>query len=647
MSIFFSGIFFTFFTLQTQAQPGVDAKAKTIAFAERNSHLKQFNHRMQSNASDNYTVQYYRCEWEVDPAVRYIKGKITVYFTLTAATSQLVLDLSDRLITDSVQLHYKPVISFTQFSNATLSIILPRQYAAKEQDSLSIYYQGVPPDDNGAFIQTTHVGTPVIWTLSEPYGAKDWWPCRNGLDDKADSIDIYVTHPSGYKTSSNGLLLSETISGNNKITHYAHRYPIASYLVAIAVTNYKVFTKQVQLGTVSLPVISYVYPENFDYFNNETHPVLSALQLYHTNFGDYPFIMEKYGHTQFGFGGGMEHQTNSFIVNADINLMAHELAHQWFGDKITCASWRDIWLNEGFATYLADFFFTEKTDTADYHARIHNNLADIVSQPGGSVWVDDTTNINRIFDGRLSYNKGAFLLRMLRFTLGDSIFFAGMRQYLQDPALRYGFAATQDFQRNMEAVSHIDLQYFFDQWFYQQGYPSFTVKWSQNRNNFAGINLSQVSSHPSVRFFKVPLQLTFKNSTQEKKFIIQQTQNNQNISLDIGFAADTVLIDEEQYLVSKNNRSIHQFQTLAGNQVQVYPNPFSNHLFISIKNPTEKKLTAQLYNTIGQKLWTEKLTTSGADEIFSLPAARALPHGVYIIKIFVGDKVQVVQKLVK
>lgn len=647
MRISFSAILLTLITLQTQAQQGVDAKAKTIAITERNSHLKQFNHRLQSNASGNYTVQYYRCEWQVDPAVRYITGKVTLYFTVTAATSQLVLDLSDRLITDSVQLHNKPVISFTQSSDATLSIMLPRQYAANEQDSLSIYYQGIPPDDNGAFIQTTHVGTPVIWTLSEPYGAKDWWPCRNGLDDKADSIDIYVTHPTGYKTSSNGLLLSETLSGNNIITHYAHRYPIASYLVAIAITNYKVFTKQVQLGTVSLPVISYVYPENFDYFNNETHPVLTALELYHNNFGDYPFIRERYGHTQFGFGGGMEHQTNSFIVNADINLMAHELAHQWFGDKVTCASWRDIWLNEGFATYLADFFFTENTDTADYHARIKNDLADIVSQPGGSVWVDDTTDINRIFDGRLSYNKGAFLLRMLRFTLGDSIFFAGMQQYLQDPVLRYGFAGTPDFQRNMEAVSHNDLQYFFDQWFYKQGYPSFTVKWSQNKNNFASVSISQVSSDPSVRFFKVPLALTFKSGTQEKKFIMQHNQNNQSITLDIGFAADTVLIDEDQYLVSKNNQGIHQFQTLAGNQVQVYPNPFSNQLFISLKNPTEKQLTAQLYNSIGQKLCTAQFTTSGADAVFSLPAVQALPHGVYIIKILVGDKVQVVQKLVK
>src|SRR5436305_785741 len=156
------------------------------------------------------------------------------------------------------------------------------------------------------------------------------------------------------------------------------------------------------------------------------------MQLFSNYFGIYPFYKERYGQTQFGFGGGMEHQTNSFVNSTDEILMIHELAHQWFGDKVTCGSWQDIWLNEGFAEWMADLFYTEKLDTKYYRAFVSIDLKDIVSQPAGSAWVDDTTNSNRIFSSRLSYHKGAFLVRMLRWTLGDSVFFAGINSYLND-----------------------------------------------------------------------------------------------------------------------------------------------------------------------------------------------------------------------
>ena len=166
----------------------------------------------------------------------------------------------------------------------------------------------------------------------------------------------------------------------------------------------------------------------------------------------------------------MEHQTNSFIVSPNENLMAHELAHQWFGDKITCGSWQDIWLNEGFATYLSYFYF-EKGDPAGHLNRLKNLSNAITSVPGGSVWVEDTTNVGRIFSSRLSYNKGAYLVHMLRWVLGDTSFFRGVRQYMNDPKLAYGFAITEDLKRNLEQVSGKDLTEFFNDWFKGQGHP--------------------------------------------------------------------------------------------------------------------------------------------------------------------------------
>ena len=233
-----------------------------------------------------------------------------------------------------------------------------------------------------------------MWSLSEPYGARDWWPCKNGNNDKADSVDIIVTAPAQYKAASNGLLQGEVLigGGTKKVTHWKHRYPIATYLICFAVTNYSVFNNTLQLGNVSLPVVTYCYPETQSWFQSSTTQYqLPQLSFFHGLLGDYPFIKEKYGNVQFGWGGGMEHQTCSFLVVPYEGLMAHELAHQWFGDKITCARWEDIWLNEGFASHMTMGYWVEKAyPLKDVIAYRKSEIDDITSQPGGSVKVDDT-----------------------------------------------------------------------------------------------------------------------------------------------------------------------------------------------------------------------------------------------------------------
>ncbi len=512
-----------------------------------------------SLSSSNFSVHYYKCYWNIDPAVRYIDGRINTHFIITASTDNIVFDFTDKLTVDSVLFRNKKT-GFTQGSNKTLTIELGDKLNQGKKDSLDIYYHGVPPigqDFTGGFVQSTHNSTPVIWTLSEPYNAKDWWPCRNGLEDKVDSIDIFLTHPSAYNASSNGVLQSVTNNGSVSVSFYKHRYPVATYLVAFAVTNFSVFTDDVLIDDTLLPVISYVYPESLNEFKNNNYIVLNGLKLFSDSLTNYPYLKERYGQTQFGWGGGMEHQTNSFVINAGENLVTHELAHQWFGDKITCGSWQDIWLNEGFATYMADFFYTEHFNPSTYAANVSGDLSYIVSQPAGSVWVNDTTNASRIFDGRLSYNKGAFLLRMLRFTLGDKAFFQGLRNYQNDPALRYGFARTADFQKHMENVSGTDLNYFFDQWFYGQGYPSFKINWYQAPDGKIVLRINQTTSNNSVSFFRVslPVKLVGENST--KTIVIENTKANQYVVVGSpGFGVKNILIDPEQFLISKNNKAI-------------------------------------------------------------------------------------------
>lgn len=639
-------LLFLLICLKVSAQENLCKNFADIPETEKRSFINKQQSRFLSQASNNFSVHYSRCIWNVDPAIRYITGKVTQYIIALNTTNSLTFDLTTQLIVDSV-LFRNQKINFTQQSNQTVAVQLSSTLTAQQKDSVTFFYHGVPDNTGfGSFIQQTHNNVPVIWTLSEPYGAKDWWPCRNGLDDKTDSIDIIIQHPSIYKSTANGMLQYEVTNGNTTTTFYKHRYPIATYLIAFSVTNFSVFTNSVQLGNIQLPMISYIYPESVANFQPNTYKVLDAMQLFHNTFGPYPFIKEKYGHTQFGWGGGMEHQTNTFLTSADANLMAHELGHQWFGNKITIGSWQDIWLNESFATFAANYYL-EKFDTVRFKSLLNAHLANITALPNGAVFCADTTDPNRIFNGRLSYDKGGYVLRMLRFTLGDSIFFKGIQTYLADPTLQYGFAKTADYKKHIEAAANKDLTYFFNQWIYGEGHPSFNIQWAQNNNNWAKIKINQTTSHSSVSFFKTPFALTFKNATQQKTIVVQCDFNGIENWADIGFIADTVLIDTEKQLISSNNSSTKISTPLAsGNEIKVYPIPTLNNINISLKNPTNKSLTVQIFNAGGQLVQKKVLNTPGQDEIFQLSITH-LPKGMYLLKLDAAINLQHTQQIIK
>jgi hypothetical protein len=528
-----------------------------IAQMEQGRHSKLVAARsMAALASTNFDVKYYRAEWQVDPAVNYINGKLTAYYTMTVPGNAISFDLSSALSVSQVSQRSIPLAS--AHTGDVLEITFPATVAAGTLDSVSITYEGVPASTgNGSFIRSTHgsPAVPVMWTLSEPFGSKDWWPCKNGLDDKADNgIDIYITHPAAYKAAANGILKSERPVADNKITtHWRHQYPIASYLVCFAVTNYAVFNNSVVIGSVQLPMQTHCYPESLAAFQNGTQNTLDGLQLFSNWFGDYPFINEKYGHVQFGWGGGMEHQTSSFMVNLNETLVMHELAHQWFGNKVTCGSWEDIWLNEGFATHLASMYMEHKYPD-NTRTRRMNEINQITALPGGSVKVDDVNNVSRIFNNRLSYNKGSHLLYMLRWILGDQIFFNAVRNYIDDPALAFQFAKTAQLKAHLEAASGKNLTYFFDQWYVGQGYPSYALEWSQTGSTVQ-FKLGQTTSHSSVGFFQLPVPVLFRNATsgQEKLVIANHTANGQLFTENLGFVAEIAVIDPDYWLITRNN----------------------------------------------------------------------------------------------
>jgi aminopeptidase N len=619
-------------------------KTKEISFFESQAFSRMKKRAKRTAASNNFDVKYYRCQWKTDPEVRYINGIVTSYFVITSATDNIIYDLSDSLHVDSIK-ERNNLLSFSRKDNA-LKINFANSKVESSFDSISIFYQGVPPSSGfGSFINSVHDSIPIMWTLSEPYGSRDWWPCKNGLDDKADSIDVFITTPLQYTAVSNGLRESEIISGNNKITHWRHRYPIASYLVCMAVTNYSEFKNYIQIGNTNLLMQTFCYPESLSLFQNNTPLVLAQLQFYSSIFGPYPFIKEKYGQVQFGWGGGQEHQTSTFIVRPDEALMAHELSHQWFGDRVTCGSWQDIWLNEGFATHLTSMYMENKYPLTVRDTR-KNEIANICSSTGGSVFVDDTTNVNRIFNSRLSYTKGSHLLYMLRWILGDSVLFKGMKNYLNDSLISFGFARTKDFQRNLEKVSGIDLNYFFNEWFYGQGYPSYNVQWSQIGNNFAKIKMNQITSDPSVQFFKLPVALQFKNATQQKTIIVNNTFNGEIFFKNIGFIADSVKVDPDYWLITKNNTTekVNDNGNIE-NVVLIFPSPFTNNFNVYLKNFDSPVAHLKLYDSNGRLLMRKELSVSGS--LFYEINTENYARGIYFIKIQTDNGVKFAKKILK
>jgi aminopeptidase N len=329
---------------------------KTIAGAEERAHEGKLSPCFLGN-TNNYDVKWYRCRWNIDPAIHAISGNVTTLFSpVRQDFDTLIFDLNQALTVDSVIYHNHQLI--WSHTSDLLTIRFSNVLTQNVADSVSVYYHGVPADNGfGSFVKETQHGlpdgTPIIWTLSEPYGSSDWWPCKNGLTDKADSMDIYISTPAIYQTASNGLLVSVSPEGANSTYHWKHRYPIATYLVCLSVTKYARYTELVPYAGDTLEVINYVYPGDSAAAVAQTANIVPMIQLFDTLFGLYPFQQEKYGHAQFGWGGGMEHQTMTFVSSFGFELLAHELAHQWFGDKITCGSWTDIWLNEGFGTYLS------------------------------------------------------------------------------------------------------------------------------------------------------------------------------------------------------------------------------------------------------------------------------------------------------
>ena len=559
----------------------------------------------------------------------------------------MFLDLTNPLTVDSVKLN-ATITSFTH-ADDILNVNLNSNYNSGDQFSIIVYYHGVPGSSGfGSFeFGTTKSGQPIIYTLSEPYGAKDWWPCKDTPADKVDSADVWITVSQDFIPVSNGTLVGLSEHGDGTHTYKWHiSYPIAHYLLSLAIADYTEYINYYNYTeTDSMAITHYVYPESWtktvQSYLNETPEMI---KVFAEHFGEYPFLKEKYGHAQFGWGGGMEHQTITSLGAYGSSIISHELAHQWYGDAITCKDWRHIWLNEGFATYAQGVWIESQQGKSEYDTFIESEMS-IAKVAIGSIWVQDISNINEIFNSARSYAKGGVVLHMLRGIVGTNTFYNIMKAYSADPDVAYGVATTEDFQSVAESVSGMDLNYFFQEWIYGENYPKYSVVWNKTSlgENKWNLNLAinqEVNSSPA--FFIMPMQIKINFSVEDTLVSVLNNAQSQSFNFTITGEPMSIELDPDNWIlkdVSSIVLGVEDESTMPYNFSldQNYPNPFNPSTKITWQSPVSGWQTLKVYDVLGNEVATLVDEYKQAGKYETNFDGGKLTSGVYFYTIKAGE----------
>jgi len=530
-------------------------------------------------------VTYYRIDLNIDIDAEEIDGSVLVNGWIGMdQPDSIELDFADEMIVDSVKFYGElwPFVHESDYLKAPApEATIPEGYSF----SVEVFYHGTPPSTGfGAFNFDTHANIDHIWTLSEPYGARDWWPCKDDPSDKADSVDIIITVPEEQIVASNGILVSETNVGNErKQYHWQETYPICTYLISVTTYPYTVWQDEyIAMNGDTLPLNYYVYPDHYESVYDNYLLTNDMMEVFAQRFGEYPFMGEKYGHAEFGRGGGMEHQTLTSLGGSSQWLIAHELGHQWWGNLVTCASFHHIWLNEGFARFSEAIWEEAYNGIQAYkdYWQSHEYYGP------GTIFVENPNSVGNIFDGNLSYNKAGWIVHMLRGVMGDSLFFESLQSYVYHDSLAYGAVTTEDFQTVCENVSGLDLGDFFQQWIYGEYYPQYAVSWEMLDTDELIVTIEQTQNWQT---FRMPIQLNVTTPTETLSFTVENesTYETYNLGLigadviDVKLDPDNWILKDVVYLSIDSN--LPQSEQLV--IYPAYPNPFNPETTLSFFIP--------------------------------------------------------------
>lgn len=497
------------------------------------------------------SVKHYDLAIALDPVAKRVDGSVGIRFTCAApACAQLQLDMDQALEVKNLSLD-GVTAAFTR-DQEVLKVTLPAAGLPAGEHLLQVDYAGQPEPRRLRF-DTDPTGQYVA-SYGLPYSARQWWPEFDDPAIKAASADIHITVPEGLTAVSNGRLVGVTLLPDRRHRyHWTVAYPIYADVISVAAAPYVEFDDEYRSVTgTPVPLHYFVFPADLAKARVEFAIIPSVLGVYETLFGPYPFQGEQYGITEMMLSSFREHQTvpalgKSFIEapsasteTEDVStVIAHDLAHQWFGNSLTLRSWSDIWLNESFSNYAVALWHERRDGAADYHTFMRElDTHDFT----GSPYVQDPHDFMAMF-GSTTFNKGAWVLHMLRHVMGDAGFFAALRDYTA--ANRYGHVDTATWMSACERQYGKPLDWFFKEWVYGEGRPDIKMVWNQE----GGALVLKVVQTQQGQVFTMPVDVEIETEAGRTREVVWLRGREENLHVPVDGVVKSVSLDPDGWLL--------------------------------------------------------------------------------------------------
>ena len=499
-----------------------------------------------------FDITKYTLNLAIDDANHYISGNVITNVTAEENLTNILYNLV-ALNVDSVKVNNQPV----DFNYENDLISIPLNINVGDEFTTKVVYHGNPVMTGGVYNLGMFFQSNGVFTISDPNASRNWWPCYDHPWDKA-IVDLNVTVRDDWNEASNGLRTG--IDNNNdgtKTYHWSGQNPMTTFLVTVSASNFVELDDDFN----GIPIMNFVNPAIENLAVTDFSNLTFMMQVFSQKYGDYPF--EKYGNVvePMSTFGGMEHQTMTTLASNIIDgnhgnetTIAHELAHQWFGDCLTPLTWKDVWLSESFATY------SECVYTQAWHGfQAMNNYVKMSYHNYYKNWMSSNgvrSIYNPPYDETFAppvYEKGASVLHMLRLKVGDDVFWQILQTYFQ--TYHNGNVVTNDFKNIAEDVSGMDLEQFFNQWIFQPGLPSLTYSLFTNEDDGQIEIISKTTSNCDTAFH-LDIPVSVNTSTEQDSFLVQTTPEWSFNQKSYAGIIDTIEVDPHNWVFTIQNYNI-------------------------------------------------------------------------------------------